>query len=75
MNSYRTAMPRRNCAFTAQKPNGTLDCIKIGVASRVREVITPLCYALVRPHLDYRIQVWGRRNYLLKGHWNCPEKL
>ena len=47
------------CVFTAQKASCILGCIKRSVFSRSREVILPLYSTLMRPHLEYCVQLWG----------------
>jgi len=39
----------QKCVAAAWKVSSILSCIKRGVASRVREVIVPLYFAIVRP--------------------------
>ncbi|PKU47780.1 hypothetical protein llap_1889 [Limosa lapponica baueri] len=50
------------CVLAPQKANSILGHIKRRVANKSREVILPLQSALVRPHLDYCIQLWGSQH-------------
>ena len=49
----------QQCTLAARKANVILGSISRGVASRDREGIVPLCSALMGPHLQHCIQVWG----------------
>ena len=49
----------QQCALAAQKTNRILGCIKRSMTSRSREVILPLYSTLMRPHLEYCIQLWS----------------
>ncbi|GAB0192438.1 hypothetical protein GRJ2_001709100 [Grus japonensis] len=76
------------CALAAQKANRVLDRIKRSVTSRSREGILPLYSALMRPHLEYCVQLWGpqykkdmelleRVQKLIRGlqHLSCEDRL
>ena len=49
----------QQCALIAQKAIHILGCVNRTVARRAREVILPLCFALVKPHLECYIQMWS----------------
>jgi len=42
-----------------QQRTNILGCIQSSISSRLREVILPLCSALVRLHLESCVQLWS----------------
>ena len=44
--------------IAASKGNQILELIRRTITYKEKQLIVPLCKAIVRPHLEYRIQAW-----------------
>ena len=67
----------RQWVLAAQKANRILGCIKRSVTSRSRELILPLHSALLRPHLEDCVQLWGpqqKKDMELLGSRGGPQR-
>src|SRR6218665_2522488 len=56
---YRSAKPSRQCAEASEKANSTLGMIRGIIVSRDKDTILRLYKTLIRPQLEYCIQVWS----------------
>ena len=59
----------QRCALGASKANGILGGMRRSVARRSREVILPLCSALVRLHLECCVQCWAPSSREIGNYW------
>ena len=60
----------------AKKTNSILECIKTNMSSRLREVILSLCFALVRPSLEYWASQFRKdRDILERFQWRSTKKI
>src|SRR6218665_1954564 len=56
---HRSAQPSRQCAEASKKANSTLGMIRWTIVTRDKDTILRLYKTLVRPQLEYCIQVWS----------------
>mgnify|MGYP001857247325 CR=1 FL=1 len=59
------------CVLADQKGNYTPAWIKRNLSIRMGDITVPLCSTLMRPHLEYCIQVWGPQH---KKAWSCRRR-
>ena len=57
--THNSLKPSRQCVEAAKKGNKILGMINRTIVTRDKETILRLYKSLVRPHLEYCVQVWS----------------
>ena len=70
---WRASQTNQKSILAVATANCFMDCIRKNLASRTRDVITPL-YSAFRPCLEYRVQFWSSQSKRDTGKLEIVQK-